>query len=152
MVWLGKHYKPYEFDGVSVEGHPMPGTGERHISPVLVEKLDIYHEALSAYLGYDICIHIHENGGWSVKGHSATSQHYLGLAADLHATNKKTGARVSLVDMYIVAEKLGIFGGIGVYDWGLHLDDRVERGARWDRTRIKIIASLSITTMVDMMA
>jgi len=148
-MWKAKHFGPYEFDGVSREGLSMPGTGEKNFSPEMARKLDVYHEALSAYLGYDICIHVHKNGGWAIKGHSDTSQHYKGLAADIHATNKKTGARVSLVDMYIVAEKLNLFGGIGVYDWGLHLDDREARGARWDKTRIRVVKSLAITEMVQ---
>ena len=65
-------------------------------------------------------------------------QHGLGNAVDIHVKG------ISLIDAYLLAEKTGLFNGIGVYSWwnnkGLHLDVRpLQAGkpkARWasDRT------------------
>lgn len=52
------------------------------------------------------------------------SQHITGLAADLHSS-------VSPERMKEVAEAvLGNTGGIGLYDWGIHVDTRATK-ARW---------------------
>ncbi len=54
--------------------------------------------------------------------------HPKGMAVDLHGTS------ISLADLYLMAERYGEFGGIGVYfNWnrkGLHLDIG-EKGRRW---------------------
>jgi len=59
------------------------------------------------------------------EGGSPKSQHVLGMAADFKEFDKKKQAKISEL-----AEKLG-FGGIGLYDWGVHVDDG-PRGRRWD--------------------
>lgn len=52
------------------------------------------------------------------------SQHILGKAADLHSSK-------SPEEMYRVAEEvMGDTGGIGIYDWGIHIDSRGTK-ARW---------------------
>ena len=54
----------------------------------------------------------------------ANSQHLYGLAADLHSA-------ASPAQMKAVAEDvMGRTGGIGLYDWGIHVDTR-QGYARW---------------------
>ena len=55
------------------------------------------------------------------------SQHVLGTACDLGAP-----AGISPEKMARVAEEvIGNTGGIGIYDWGIHIDSRSVK-ARWD--------------------
>lgn len=69
---------------------------------------------------------------YATSGHSPGSAHYRGLAVDLHFP------KLHVVDQFLLAEKLGMFAGIGVYPkgvWnnpGLHLDI-AEKGRRWAR-------------------
>lgn len=59
------------------------------------------------------------------QGGVSDSQHMYGLAADLHSS-------VSPARMKEVAEAvLGNTGGIGLYDWGIHVDTRGTK-ARWN--------------------
>ena len=58
-------------------------------------------------------------------GGVANSQHLFGLAADLHSA-------ASPAQMKAVAEDvMGRTGGIGLYDWGIHVDTRPGY-ARWN--------------------
>lgn len=63
--------------------------------------------------------------------HSPNSLHYKGLACDFHIKG------LSLLDQYLIAEKIIGCGGIGLYpQWrpeaGLHIDLRYSYiGARW---------------------
>ena len=59
-------------------------------------------------------------------GGSRASQHMRGTAADIKVTNH-TGQALAAI-----AERVPQFkeGGIGVYEWGIHLDVRGGR-ARW---------------------
>ncbi len=58
------------------------------------------------------------------EGGVSNSQHLYGIAADLHSS-------VSPQRMKEVAEEvLGDTGGIGLYDWGIHVDTRATK-ARW---------------------
>jgi hypothetical protein len=43
-----------------------------------VLKLDLFRSQMG------LPIHVHNNGGYAVSGHSENSLHYYGLAADLH--------------------------------------------------------------------
>lgn len=79
-----------------------------------------------------IPISIVDGGGSGVRcaahnaevGGVANSQHLYGLAADLHSA-------ASPADMKAVAEDvMGRTGGIGLYDWGIHVDTR-QGYARW---------------------
>lgn len=124
-----KHFTSDEFDAPN-----MPGSGAEHFSIDLARFLDVYHEALSKHVGHTVSVIIHHNGGYAVGGHSGGSQHYKGRAVDSHAQDKKTGELISVIDQYLVAEKLDLFGGIGFYpQWnrpGLHLDIGPEH-RRW---------------------
>jgi hypothetical protein len=69
---------------------------------------------------------IHDNGGFSTKGHSPKSYHYQGRAVDFHF---KYGKNVSLRKLVVAALRCGLYG-IGMYPlWlpkpgGFHLDNR----------------------------
>jgi len=90
----------------------------------LLMKLD----ALREFCGNPIIIHC----GYATEGHSQSSQHYLGKAADFHIEG------VSLINQYLLAERFN-FAGIGLYpDWknpGLHCDVRSKQKPynRWAR-------------------
>ena len=80
-----------------------------------------------------IPISIVDGGGSGVRcaahnaevGGVANSQHLYGLAADLHSA-------ASPAQMKAVAEDvMGRTGGIGLYDWGIHVDTRPGY-ARWN--------------------
>lgn len=75
---------------------------------------------------------LHVNSGlrckvWNQKNGGANqSQHMTGFACDLV---KPDGITVD--QMYRVAEEvIGNTGGIGIYDWGIHIDSRSVK-ARW---------------------
>jgi uncharacterized protein YcbK (DUF882 family) len=72
--------------------------------------------------GVKIMIHC----GWESR--STGGYHPKGQAVDLHATG------IGVVDFFLYAERIGAFGGIGLYPkWnhpGLHLDTG-EQGRRW---------------------
>ncbi len=62
------------------------------------------------------------------EGGSPTSQHKYGLAADIVVQG------VAPMDVARYAETvLGAKGGIGLYEWGVHVDVRAKR-SRWDST------------------
>jgi uncharacterized protein YcbK (DUF882 family) len=65
------------------------------------------------------------HNAYATYGHSEKSQHYRGKAVDGHSVG------LDILDAYIIAERVG-FNGIGLYDWGIHLDVR-EETARWCR-------------------
>lgn len=64
---------------------------------------------------------------WNRLSDGATqSQHMTGHACDIGAP-----AGVTPEEMYRVAEEvIGNTGGIGIYSWGIHIDDRTTK-ARW---------------------
>jgi len=89
------------------------------IEPQLIYKLERFRDVI----GRPFVLH----NAFSYAGHSNKSQHYLGRAGDGHVEG------VDLLDMFLVAEKLE-FNGIGLYDWGIHLDVRIaDTPARWCR-------------------
>ena len=100
----------------------------------LVQLVDEFTEYVKAEYGKKAFGVIHV--AWEADGHTADSQHYAGLAVDLHF------AGVSLLDQFLAATRFP-FTGIGVYPYwnnpGLHLDCRVltdtNMGARWWRDR-----------------
>ena len=95
------------------------------VNPELVHLVD----ELRDFVGQPIVIHV----AWEPSGHAQNSEHYIGLAVDLHITN------TPLVDQWLAAERFP-FRGIGLYPFwnnpGLHLDLRKGRrnaGQRWWR-------------------
>lgn len=94
-------------------------------SPFLMNRdlmfmLDDYRDHLGKLNGNtSFIIHC----GFSTKGHSTSSQHYVGRAVDGHVSD------MILLDAFVAAVKFG-FTGIGLYPcWsphgGLHLDNRI---------------------------
>ena len=88
-------------------------------------------DAIRAKLGKPIGIV--DSGGSGVRcpehnaevGGVATSYHLKGMAADLHC------ATATPADMKKAAEAvMGKTGGIGLYDWGIHVD--VGKYSRWN--------------------
>lgn len=83
-------------------------------------------DELRDQIGKKCIIHV----AFATSGHSSGSAHYRGQAVDLHFDG------VHVVDQFLAAEKLGCFGGIGIYPhWnnpGLHLDI-AGKGRRWLR-------------------
>ena len=70
----------------------------------------------------------------SSEGGSPTSQHLYGLAADIvvqGVTPKEVARYAETV--------LGAKGGIGLYQWGVHIDVRSKR-SRWDSTSGREVA------------
>lgn len=96
--------------------------GGADVDPRLVEVLERMRQALEVPLilscGYRCPAHNYEVGGVS------NSQHIYGKAADVQ---KPDG--VSLARLARAAELAGA-DGIGVYDWGVHVDVR-GYAARW---------------------
>ena len=79
------------------------------------------------YTGFKVVCHCLYDGD-----RKPTNYHYRGMAADLHI------AGVHPLEQWMFAEKLNLFGGIGIYGpdvWnnpGLHVDIRNRQvGARW---------------------
>ncbi|QIW87190.1 peptidase M15A [Vibrio phage vB_VpP_FE11] len=84
-----------------------------------------FGEPLKVESGYRCPTHNEAVGG------AADSRHLHGDAVDLHLLNKDRGNFQKLQKLYDVALALNPNGGIGLYDWGVHIDTRGEK-ARWD--------------------
>jgi len=87
------------------------------IDTELIYKLDKFR----AIIEKPFTVH----NAYTTSGHSKNSQHYSGKAVDGHVE------KVDLLDIFLCAERIG-FNGIGLYDWGVHLDVR-NKSARWCR-------------------
>lgn len=103
-----KYFKPSEF------------TEPDKMNPRLIDLLDLFREEV----GQPIKI----NASYATKGHSPDSQHYKGNAVDV------TCRRLDSKELFFYAIKFP-WGGIGLYNWGLHLDLRPLRLPRptWAR-------------------
>ena len=108
-----KHFKPEEWV----------------LKPALVStELVLLVDDFRDWVGKPFHIHV----AWDANGHEVNSEHYLGLAVDLHVEG------LTLLDQWLAAERFP-FRGIGVYPYwnspGLHLDirrsPRVNLGYRW---------------------
>ena len=98
-----------------------------HSAPInmrLVEALQILREQANAPLSV--------NSGFRCVKHNKTvggaknSQHIYGTAADIALPQG-----YSPVQFAALADSLDQFDGIGIYDWGIHVDVRGTK-ARWD--------------------
>jgi len=105
-------------------------TDPLRVSPQLVYLVDECTTAIKNRfpLAYAV-IHV----AYETSGHAVDSQHYLGLAVDLHFAN------ISLLDQFLMVERFP-FTGVGLYPFwtnpGVHLDIREvaeNGGARWWR-------------------
>lgn len=59
-----------------------------------------------------------------------TSQHLYGTAADLETVKGMTPEEMARIAVTIPEFRMG---GIGVYDWGIHVDVRTDGPARWGK-------------------
>jgi len=80
-------------------------------------------EGLRKITGHPVIIH--QNGGYSFKGHCDNSFHYLGLAADFHFQ----GWGLPFREQARIVLGLSKFAGVGIYpEWkpipGFHVDVR----------------------------
>lgn len=62
----------------------------------------------------------------SIVGSGSNSQHKYGRAMDLHCSPEVRD------QIYKLLDNTGCYG-LGLYDWGLHIDTRTNGPARWDR-------------------
>lgn len=97
--------------------------------PVEPDKTMVrYADAIRERLGVPLIV----NSGVRCKTHNANvggvanSQHVLGTACDLGCPSGTTPAEMA----EIAEEVIGNTGGIGIYDWGIHIDSRKTK-ARW---------------------
>lgn len=65
----------------------------------------------------------------TIKGAAANSYHTKGMAADLHPRGK-TPAQLHAIAEEVMAEMIPGRGGLGFYDWGIHVD--TGKYSRWD--------------------
>ena len=121
---------PWEINGRKIKNFERSEWATR---PSMVNKELIFLvDELTSYVkkrhdGSVCIIHV----AYETSGHTQDSQHYHGLAVDLHFSG------LALMEQYFCAERFP-FTGIGVYPYwnrpGLHLDIRKlanRQGARW---------------------
>lgn len=116
-----QYFRPEEFKckcGKHCDGYPT------EIDMTMVR----YADAIRKRLGAPLIV----NSGLRCKQHNANvggvanSQHVLGTACDLGAPAGVTPEKMAS----IAEEVIGNTGGIGIYSWGIHIDDRTTK-ARW---------------------
>lgn len=122
---LSEHFSTQEFachcNYKDCPGHPLPET----LKP-LAEALEKYREVLGVPIiircGYRCAKHNKDVGG------SPRSQHMEGRAVDLHASDHPGWTPES---MFFEALTISEFHGIGLYDWGIHVDVRPGKRVTW---------------------
>lgn len=118
---LTKNFSRAEF---ACKGKGCCNKADNLLDTRLVEALQTLRDKLGAPLtinsGYRCAKHNKAVGG------ASSSQHLSGAAADVAAPESFTPHRLASV-----AESLNLFDGIGLYDWGMHVDTRGYK-ARWD--------------------
>lgn len=100
----------------------------------LLRGLELFREMLQVPGTPEVSVII--NSGFRCNKHnkrvngSENSQHTKGRAADI-----KKIPGLTIDRMATLAQGVGVFnqGGIGKYDWGIHVDVRKTSPARWDR-------------------
>lgn len=112
-----------------------------------LKKLDKFRE----YMKTPFVIH----NGYEISGHAKKSQHYLIPTKCVDGHFK--GYNISLLDIYIEAERFG-FSGIGLYpnsgEAFIHLDDRLKykngfiRSSRWIRDDKGVYHSLNSENLI----
>lgn len=87
-----------------------------------VRKLDAFRERVGEPVYINSGIRCPEHNA-SVGG-AKDSRHLYGDAADIRCIGKTPE------QLYAIADEIFCDGGVGLYDWGVHVDDRGHR-ARW---------------------
>lgn len=117
---LTKNFTRQEFacNGANCCNHSSP------INPRLVCALQVLRDCAGVPLHITSGFRCNKHN--KVVGGANNSQHVYGIAADIR-TPKGFAPRT----LFVLAETTGLFDGIGVYDWGIHVDLRSIK-ARWD--------------------
>lgn len=121
-------FKPSEF--ACKDGSKSPH-GEWNVVPDLV--------ALCNRLRRKVGFPLYVASGYRSPSHNAAvggvpnSLHVQGKACDLHPYGKLSGdeKKKRIEELWDAAEEINIDGGVGLYDWGVHIDCRGTK-ARWD--------------------
>ena len=87
-----------------------------------MRKLDAFRERVGepVYINSGIRCAAHN----AAVGGADDSRHMYGDAADIRCDGKTPE------QLYEIADEIFCDGGVGLYDWGIHVDDRGHR-ARW---------------------
>ena len=88
----------------------------------LIRKLDAFRERVGKPVYVNSGIRCPEHN--AAVGGAVQSRHLYGDAADIRCENKTPE------ELYAIADEIFCDGGVGLYDWGIHVDDRGHR-ARW---------------------
>ena len=88
----------------------------------LIRKLDAFRERVDEPVYVNSGIRCPEHN--AAVGGAVQSRHLYGDAADIRCENKTPE------ELYDIADEIFCDGGVGLYDWGIHVDDRGHR-ARW---------------------
>ena len=88
----------------------------------LIRKLDAFRERVDEPVYVNSGIRCPEHN--AAVGGAVQSRHLYGDAADIRCDGKTPE------ELYAIADEIFCDGGVGLYDWGIHVDDRGHR-ARW---------------------
>ena len=89
-----------------------------------VHKLDTFRERVGEPVYINSGIRCPAHNADPTVGGAANSRHLYGDAADIRCLNKTPR------ELYDIADEIFPNGGVGLYSWGIHVDDRGYR-ARW---------------------
>ena len=89
-----------------------------------IRKLDAFRERVGEPVYVNSGIRCPEHNADPTVGGASDSRHLYGDAADIRCLNKTPR------ELYDIADELFPAGGVGLYSWGVHIDDRGYR-ARW---------------------
>ena len=91
---------------------------------VFIRKLDAFRERVGEPVYVNSGIRCPEHNADPTVGGASDSRHLYGDAADIRCNDKTPR------ELYDIADELFPDGGVGLYGWGIHVDDRGCR-ARW---------------------
>lgn len=91
---------------------------------MLVQKLQVLRNAVGVPLTVNSGFRCNKHN--TAVGGAKTSRHIYGTAADIALPQGYTP-----VQFAALADSLELFDGIGIYNWGIHVDMRDVK-ARWD--------------------
>lgn len=123
-----KYFADYE---IECHGEGCCDGGAYNVNPLLLEKLDELREMIGGPIEISCAYRCPEHN--AEVGGVENSQHVLGNAADVQTPEYDHCCTPDQLAWY--AEQVG-FDGIGIYDWGCHVDVRDNGESpceyRWD--------------------
>ena len=90
-----------------------------------IRKLDAFRERVGEPVYVNSGIRCPEHNADPTVGGASNSRHLYGDAADIRCNDKTPR------ELYDIADEMFPDGGVGLYGWGIHVDDRGYR-ARWN--------------------